>query len=195
VSDRQAFDARVEKAEARARELEASMAAELAEILRRWPADVARELLKAAGVPEVLEREQRLREALALRVPADSPQWQQGGQQTVWIWDEEDREHRVLLGDVEPCGGTTPTQRPDRKAPVSPNPEEGSAAALDAEEAEIAREEEDALVREALSLLLPLAEHAYPECRCYSLSPECPKCIATAALASVGGETTTTKGD
>lgn len=68
-------------------------------------------------------------------------------------------------------------------------------AAIEAEEAEMEREEEDALVREALSLLLPLAERAYPECRCYSLSPECPKCIARAALASVGGETTTTKGD
>lgn len=43
-------------------------------------------------------------------------------------------------------------------------------------------DERDGL-RAALEQALPVLERAIPECRCYSLSPECPKCIARLALA------------
>jgi hypothetical protein len=97
-------------------ELECAGMDEYAERLRFWD----------RNMDELGVQVAHLREALALRVPADPPEWQQGGQQTVWIWDEEDREHRALLGDVRPCGGSVPSQRPDRGETTTKGADDGS---------------------------------------------------------------------
>lgn len=51
--------------------------------------------------------------ALARRVHAARPYWNVGGQQVVWIWNDEDAQDRALLARAgrKPLGGTNPGER------------------------------------------------------------------------------------